>query len=78
MRAIFSIVSLLAVLVVVGMLAKKQLQATGQVVGTAAPTAGASGTVAERSRQVQQQIKSDVGKLLEQGAQDRLRDEAGQ
>lgn len=74
MRAIFSIVSLLAVLVVVGLLAKKQ-QATGQVAAAVAPAASGAGNVAEQSRQVQQQFKSDVGKLLEQGAR---KDEAGQ
>lgn len=74
MRAIFSIVSLLAVLVVVGVLVKKQLQATGQVATTAAPAAAAS-NVAEQSRQLQRQIHSDVGKLLEQGAR---KEEAGQ
>lgn len=75
MRAIFSIVSLLAVLVVVGLLAKKQLQATGQVAAAVAPATAGASNVAEQSRQVQQQIKSDVGKLLEQGAR---KDEASQ
>lgn len=75
MRAIFSIVSLLAVLVVVGLLAKKQLQATGQVATAVAPAASDASNVAEQSRQLQQQIKSDVGKLLEQGAR---KDEASQ
>lgn len=75
MRAIFSIVSLLAVLVVVGLVAKKQLQATGQVAAAVPPAAAGASNVAEQSRQLQQQIKSDVGKLLEQGAR---KDEASQ
>ena len=75
MRAIFSIVSLLVVLAIVGVLAKRQLQGTGQVVGAAAPAASGAANVVEQSRQMQQQIKSDVGKLLEQGAR---KDEADQ
>jgi hypothetical protein len=74
MRAVVGIVGLLIVLAIVGLVAKKQLQATGQAVSAAAPAASA-GTVAEQSRQLQQQVKSDVAKALEQGAAAR-RDEA--
>ena len=68
MRAIFSIVSLLVVLAIVGVLVKRQLQATGQTVGAVAPAASGAANVVEQSRQVQQQIKSDIGKALQQGA----------
>ena len=74
MRAIFGVVSLLLVLAVVGVLAMRQLRATGQAVGTALPaeTVSASGAPAasarEQSQQLQQRVHSDVTKALEQGA----------
>lgn len=67
MRAVFGVLSVLVVLAIVGLVAKKQLQATGQAVGAAAPAASGA-NVAEQSRQLQQQIKADVTKALEQGA----------
>ena len=73
MRAVFSVVGLLVVLAIVGLVAKKQLQATGQGVAAVAPAA--SGNVVEQSRQLQQQVKSDVARALEQGAAAR-KDEA--
>lgn len=81
MRAVFGVVGLLVALGVVGLLAVKQLRATGQAVGAALPAAAAPGasavTVREQSRQLQQKIQSDVTRMLEQGAASR-RDEAGQ
>ena len=74
MRAVLGVVSLLVVLAIVGIVAKKQLQASSQVVRTIAPAASGA-NVAEQSRQVQQQFKSDLGKVLEQGAR---KDEAPQ
>ena len=74
MRAIFGVVSLLLVLAIVGVLAMRQLRATGQAVGTALPaeTVSASGAPAasarEQSQQLQQRVHSDVTKALEQGA----------
>jgi hypothetical protein len=67
MRAVFGVVGLLVALAIVGIVAKKQLQATGVSAGPLAPAASA-GTVAQQSRQVQQQIQADVTKALEQGA----------
>ena len=72
MRALFSIVSLLVVLAIVGILAAKQMKtaaptldrAASSVPGLAAPT----GNVREQSQQLQQRVKSDVSKALEQGA----------
>ena len=77
MRAIFGVVSLLVVVAIVGMLATKQLRAVNSSVSSASTQttpAGASavvsptGTVREQSRQLQQQVKDDVVKALEQGA----------
>jgi len=74
-RVVLGVVGLLVALAIVGLVAKKQLQATGQAVTTAVPGAAPASNVAEQSRQVQQQIKADIGKALEQGAR---KDEAGQ
>jgi hypothetical protein len=76
MRVVFSVVGLLVVLAIVGVLARKQLRAVDSSIATVAPAASA-GTVAEQSRQLQQQLKSDVARALEQGAAAR-KDEAGQ
>lgn len=67
MRVVFGVVGLLVALAIVGIVAKKQLQATGQVAATVAPAASGA-TVAEQSRQIQRQIQQDVTKALEQGA----------
>ena len=70
MRAFFGALSLLVVLAVVGLLVKSQLGAIGHTVSSAAPGAvlPASGTVHEQSQQLQQRVKDDVTKALEQGA----------
>ena len=75
MRAVFSVVGLLVVLAIVGLVAKRQLQAAGQGVVAVAPAAS-GGNVVEQSRQLQQQVKSDVTKALEQGAAAARKDEA--
>lgn len=73
MRAVFGVVVLLVALAIVGMLAVKQLKATGQSVGAALPAAGGSATeataanVREQSQQLQQRVQSDIAKALEQG-----------
>lgn len=56
MRALFGIVSLLVVLAIVGVLAKKQLGGTSAVVPEAAPGT----TTQQQSQQVQQQIQQSV------------------
>ena len=66
MKAMFGVVSLLVALAIVGFLAARQLK-------TAAPSAqtagvAASGTVREQAQQVQQQVRDDVTKALQQGA----------
>lgn len=67
MRAMFSIVSLLVVLAIVGFLVKKQLgsQLTSPpAAGVPAVSGGA--TPQEQSRQVQQQVKQSVESLMQQ------------
>lgn len=61
MRAIFGIVSLLIVLAIVGMLAKKQLGGTAIVTPGAAP-----GASPQQSQQLQQQIQQTVEGTLQQ------------
>ncbi len=72
MRAVFGVVSLLVVLAIVGMLASRQMKAVKTSVpaatSSAAAGAGAAPTVREQSQQIQQQVQSDVSKMLEQGA----------
>ena len=71
MRAIFGVVSLLVVVALIGLLAGRQLKAM-RVAAPAAATGAASGTpaptVREQSIQVQDKVRSDVAKALEQGA----------
>jgi hypothetical protein len=78
MRAVFGIVGLLIAVGVVGLLAKKQLQAVGAVsVAPAVPGAqealqpparGTPASVREQSQQLQRQVAEDVAKALSQGA----------
>src|SRR5688500_7838785 len=69
MRALFSVVGLLAVLAIVALLAKKQLQAvTPSIAPAATQSAGAAPTVQEQARGVQQKVLQDVNRALEQGA----------
>ncbi|MDZ7920713.1 hypothetical protein [Rhodoferax sp.] len=62
MRTIFSIISLLIVLAIVGVLAKKQLSGSTAVAPGAAPGA----TPQQQSEQVQQQIKQTVEGAMQQ------------
>ena len=74
MRALFGVVSLLVVLAAVGLLAARQLKVGVPLLPLAATAASdsapmpASGTVREQSQQLQERVKSDIGKALEQGA----------
>jgi hypothetical protein len=80
MKALFGMVSLLIALAIVGILAARQLKtaapsassgataAVAATAGVALPDVSASGTVREQSRQIQQKVKDDVTKALEQGA----------
>jgi hypothetical protein len=73
---LFGMVGLLVALAIVGLLAMKQLRATGQVAAQALPALPgaartASEAVREQSRQLQQRVKSDVDQALQQGAASR-------
>ena len=71
MKALFGVVSLLVALAIVGLVVSKQLKAVRAGVSAPGPAAAASnpGTVADQSRQMQEKIRADVVKALEQGAQ---------
>jgi len=83
MKAMFGVVSLLIALAIVGFLAARQLKtaapsATSSATAAAAATAGValpdvstSGSVREQSQQIQQKVKDDVAKALQQGAAQR-------
>ena len=62
MRALFGITSLLIVLAIVGVLAKKQLGGTASVAPGATPGASPQ----QQSQQIQQQIKQTVEGTLQQ------------
>jgi hypothetical protein len=80
MKAMFGMVSLLIALAIVGFLAVRQLKtaapssssgataAAAATAGVALPDVAASGTVREQSQQIQQKVKDDVAKALQQGA----------
>lgn len=73
MRLLFSAVSLLIVLAIVGVLVTKSLRGTQRSLGAATAASGApampAGNVREQSRQLQEQMQRDVARALEQGAQ---------
>ncbi len=80
MRAIFGVVSLLVVLAIVGLLAVKQLKAVGPpaaVTGTTPTTRAdaSSDNAREQAQRLQQKVRDDVAKALEQGAQNNARSE---
>lgn len=71
MRLVFGVLSLLVVVAFVGMIARKQLQSVSATTPAQAAAAGASlpqvsGTPARQSRQLQQQVRDDVNKLMQQ------------
>ena len=76
MKAIFAVLSLLVVLAIVGLIAKRQLQAVAPssatgVAGSTAPFAPDpnAATVAEHARSVQERARVDTTRELEQGVQ---------
>jgi competence protein ComGC len=66
MRVVLGALSLLLVLVIVGALAKRQLQALNQ--GVAARSSIAASQARVELPAVQQQIRDDVTRALQQGA----------
>jgi uncharacterized protein (DUF697 family) len=81
MRALFGVVSLLLIVATVGFVAGKQLRGLRQVPsassGATAATSANAGSVNVRdpAQQLQQQVRDDVAKALEQGAQNNARSE---
>lgn len=74
MRALFGVVSLLLTLAIMGIVAVKQMNAVGRSVGAVPGAASATlpttpaGNVGEQSRELQDKVRADVAKALEQGA----------
>ncbi len=68
MRAMFGLVSLLVVVAIVGLLAKKQLGTVSTMPGLPAGSASApaGATVKQQSQQMQQQYKENLEKALQQ------------
>jgi hypothetical protein len=68
MRMVFGVLGLLVTLAIVGVLAKKALQPlqlpAPDAAGASAPVL--QGTPAQQSRQLQNQVKDDVNKLMQQ------------
>ncbi len=67
MRAIFGVLSLLIVLAIIGVLAKKQLGAVTTVASPAGfASAPASATVQQQSQLLQHQVKQSVDNTMQQ------------
>ncbi len=71
MRIVFGLVSLVIVLAIVSVLAKKQVSAVGdikvpQVSGAAPVTVDPNASVKQQSQQIQQQIKQTVEGAMQQ------------
>ena len=66
MKALVGGVSLLIALALVGVLASRQFKATAQVAAPAASNASTSSTVKQQSTQVQEQVRNDIAKAMEQ------------
>ena len=69
MRMLFGAVSLLLVLAIVGVLASKQLKSASTVsVDPSASAPAVTGNVREQSQHLQEKVRDDVTRALEQGA----------
>lgn len=72
MRIIFSMLGLLVAVAIIGLLAKRELQAARVIVPAVDGAASAvelSGTPAQQSKQLQRQVTDDINKALQQGMQ---------
>ena len=69
MRILFSVVSLLVVVAIVGLIASRQLKAVATPSVAASPASGAAPAAnpREQSRQMQEQIQRDINEALQQG-----------
>jgi hypothetical protein len=71
-KAIFGVLSLVVALAVVGMVAKRQLQATGSVVSQGlpgVPGVEASAPVSQQVKAIEEKTRAGVERALQQGAQ---------
>lgn len=70
MRAVFGVLSLLVVLLVVGVLAKRQWQSVTALPSTAPSATGAPGPAAPATspQAVQRRVTDDLQRAMEQGA----------
>jgi len=71
MRTVFGVLSLLMVVAVIGVLARKQLSAHSSVrlpsvPGTSAPAGSPGATLPQQSQQIQQQIKQSIESTMQQ------------
>jgi hypothetical protein len=64
MRMIFSLISLLIVVAIVGILAKKQLSSVTQLPAVTAPA-----NIAEQSKQIQTQVKDQMNEAFKGAAE---------
>ena len=70
MRALFGVVSLLLVLAIVGIVVTRQNRAlqTALPASAAASQAPLTGTPAEQGRKIEQRVRDDVAKAMDQAA----------
>jgi apolipoprotein N-acyltransferase len=66
MKALFGGVSLLIALALVGVLASRQFKATAQVTTPTSSNATTPSTVKQQSTLVQEQVRNDIAKAVEQ------------
>jgi hypothetical protein len=67
MRVVFGVLSLLLVVAVIGLLAKKQMKSVHEIQVPALPaSAAADGNVQQQSRQIQQQFKAAAEAAVQQ------------
>jgi hypothetical protein len=70
MRMVFGVVSLLVVLAILGVVARKQMNSLSvpAAASSAAGLPAASGTPAQQSKQIQNRVRDDVNQLMQQAA----------
>lgn len=66
MRGVFGLLGLVLVLAVVSVLVRKQLSVVAVPTATPGETVAPPGNAAEQSRRIQEQIKKDLEKALQQ------------
>ena len=71
MRIVFGLLSLVVVLAIIGVVAKKQIQSVRLPTAAEGASAGASvpvlrGTPAQQSQQLQKKVRDDLNKIMQQ------------